>query len=73
MEDVVIFAARLRELRESRRISRRVASELCGFDAGAFRRYERGEREPSARALCAIAEEFGVSMDYLWGREENNF
>lgn len=65
------FSKRLRELREQRRLSRKVASELCGFASNAFRRYERGEMEPSARALQIMAEEFGVSMDYLWGNEEN--
>lgn len=70
MDEMEIFRARLRQLREGRRISRKVASELCGFGPGAFRRYERGEREPSARALGAIADEFDVSMDYLWGRSE---
>lgn len=65
-----IFSRRLQELRERRRLSRKVASELCGFYEHAFRRYERGEAIPSAEALCTMADEFGVSMDYLWGRAE---
>lgn len=65
-----IFSRRLQGLREQRQINRRVASELCGLNQGAFARYERGVREPSARALGAIADGFGVSMDYLWGRSE---
>ena len=64
------FSKRLRELREQRRLSRKVASELCGFHEHAFRRYERGEAIPSAEALSIMADEFGVSMDYLWGRAE---
>lgn len=66
-----VFSRRLQELRERRRLSRKVASELCGFYEHAFRRYERGEAMPSAEALCVMADEFGVSMDYLWGRSEN--
>ena len=64
------FSKRLRKLREQRRLSRKVASELCGFYEHAFRRYERGEAIPSAEALSIMADEFGVSMDYLWGRAE---
>lgn len=65
-----VFSRRLQHLREKRRINRIIASELCGLHPGAFGRYERGEREPTASALSAIADEFGVSMDYLWGRSE---
>lgn len=65
-----VFSERLRGLRESRKISRKTASELCGLTPGAFARYERGVRVPSARALNAIADGFEVSMDYLWGREK---
>ena len=65
-----IFSKRLRELREQRRLSRKVASELCGFYEHAFRRYERGEAIPSAEALSIMADEFGVSMDYLWKKKK---
>lgn len=71
MNEEETFAIRLQRIREKRRISRRVASELCGLEPGAFRRYEKSEREPTARTLAAIADEFGVSMDWLWGREKN--
>ena len=63
------FRNRLRHLRERKRISRRVLSELCGLGSDAIRRYERGEAEPTLHSLVAIAEFFGVSLDYLVGRE----
>lgn len=63
------FAQRLRKLRERRRISRRVLSELCGLHHDAIRRYELGEAEPPVDALIAIADFFEVSMDYLTGRQ----
>ena len=64
------FSKRLRELREQRRLSRKVASELCGFYEHAFRRYERGESIPSPEALSIMADELGVSMDHLLCRAE---
>lgn len=70
LDNMEVFSRRLQTLREKRGIKRAVASELCGFSPNAFRRYERGEMEPSARALQIMAEEFGVSMDYLWGISE---
>ncbi|MBQ2743441.1 MAG: helix-turn-helix transcriptional regulator, partial [Oscillospiraceae bacterium] len=41
-----VFRQRLQMLREKRRISRQVLSELCGLSSDAIRRYERGEAEP---------------------------
>lgn len=62
------FRQRLQSLREQRRISRIVLAELCGLHPDAIRRYERGECEPSLESLVAIAEFFGVTIDFLVGR-----
>lgn len=64
------FQERLQHLREQRRISRRVLSELCGLHPDAVRRYERGESQPTKDALIAIADFFEVSIDYLVGRSD---
>lgn len=64
------FRQRLQQLRERRRISRKVLSELCGLNSDAIRKYERGEREPTMRCLVAIADFFEVSVDYLVGRSD---
>lgn len=62
------FPVRLRRLREEKRVSRAIVSELCGLDRDAVRNYERGERVPTMDALVALADYFEVSMDYLTGR-----
>lgn len=62
------FRERLQQLREKKRISRKVLSELCGLNSDTVRRYERGEREPTLHSLVVIAEYFDVSIDYLVGR-----
>jgi len=64
------FPARLKRIREAKHESRKICSELCGLDKNAIGRYERGERSPNLRALLAIAEHFGVSVDYLVGRSD---
>ena len=64
------FRQRLQHLREKKRISRIVLSELCGLSSDAIRRYERGESEPTLHSLVAIAEHFEVSVDYLLGRTD---
>ena len=62
------FRQRLQQLREKKRISRKVLSELCGLNSDAVRRYERGDIEPTLSSLVAIADFFEVSVDYLSGR-----
>lgn len=64
------FPRRLRELRERRRISRRVLSELCGLSKNMITRYERGERQPGIAEAGNLADFFGVSLDFMCGRVE---
>ena len=66
-----VFPERLRRLRERRRVSRYVVSELCGWNRSAIRRYELGEREPGLKELVSIADYFEVSLDYLTGLTDN--
>lgn len=63
------FAIRLKRLRERRRISRRVLSELCGLSKNMIAIYEQGERKPRLDDAVQLADFFGVSLDYLVGRE----
>lgn len=64
------FPQRLKKLRERRRMSRGVLGELCGLSKSAISRYERGERIPSLTDAALLADYFGVSLDYLCGREK---
>lgn len=68
-----VFRQRLQRLREQRQISRKVLSELCGLNTDAVRRYERGEAEPTMSSAVALADELGVSVDYLLGLTECSY
>lgn len=72
MQERTAFAKRLQKLRERRGMSRYILSQLCGLSKNQIARYERGERAPTADALCELADIFGVSVDYLLGRDEEN-
>jgi len=67
---MVTFGQRLRELRNRRGLSQRELAEIIGVSKSSANMYERDEREPSFRTLGAIADFFGVSMDYLLGRAD---
>jgi len=64
------FPRRLRALRERKRLSRRVLSELCGLSKNSIARYERGERVPSLTDAEALADFFEISLDRLCGRKK---
>ena len=63
------FPARLRTLREGRRMSRKALSECCGLSKNIIGQYERGDREPTASSLIKIADFFEMSVDDLLGRK----
>ena len=64
------FPQRLRFLRERKQLSRRALAELCGLSKNMISMYERGEKIPSVEVLIILADFFGVTTDYLLGREK---
>ena len=64
------FPARLRKLREARRINAKALGELCGLSKNMIGQYEKGEKMPSAKSLMALADFLDVSIDYLLGRDK---
>jgi transcriptional regulator with XRE-family HTH domain len=64
-----LFAARLREARESRGLSQADLAEKTGFQPSAISHFENGRREPSFDTLKTMAEILGVTIDHLLGRD----
>ena len=62
---------RLKELREKRRLSQITLAMELNLSQNSISRYETGEREADYATLIAIADYFGVSVDYLLGRTDN--
>lgn len=65
-----ILAERLKALREGRRIYQKEMAELLGLSIRGYQCYEADESEPKLVTLAAIADYFGVSIDYLVGRTD---
>lgn len=64
------FSARLQKMRERRRISRSVMSELCGLSKSMISKYERGEKQPKLETLVVLSDFFDCSIDFLVGRTD---
>lgn len=61
------FATRLRELRTGAEISQAALAKELGIVKSTLGLYETGDTVPDARTLCAIANYFEVSSDWLLG------
>ncbi len=68
-----MFRIKLKELREKKGISQyRLADELK-LSQSAIGNWEAGKREPDFATIQRIADYFGVTVDYVLGREEMKF
>lgn len=61
------FSERLRELRKERGLKQREMAEICGLKLRGYQQYEYNESYPEVPGLVALADFFGVSLDYLHG------
>ena len=65
-----ILSERLLELRKSSGLTRQAVAEAVHIVVRTYQRYENSEREPTASVLVALADFYGVSIDYLTGRTD---
>lgn len=65
----MILGYRLRELRKQNNMSQEDLGKLLGVTKVSVSCYEKGMRVPSLEILQGMLDIFGVSADYLLGRE----
>lgn len=65
------FSNRLSNLRRGRKISMKELGEVISVSDEAVRLMEKAKRSPSFEVLCALADYFDVSLDYLVGRSDD--
>ena len=63
---------RLKKLRKERKISQLKLSFDLNINQNTVSRYENLEREADYETLIKFADYFGVSLDYLLGRTDEN-
>ena len=62
-----VLSERLKQLRLSHQKKQEELADLLGLSYSAYKRYEYGEREPTASTIVRMAQYFEVSADYLLG------
>ncbi|WP_277631362.1 helix-turn-helix domain-containing protein [Atopococcus tabaci] len=63
------FGARLQELRKQKKWTQKELGAMLGVTHVSVSGYESGNRFPDTETLAKIADIFGVSTDYLLGRD----
>jgi transcriptional regulator with XRE-family HTH domain len=62
---------RLRRLRKKRHFNAELLANSCGVKAGAYRRWERNETEPSVSQAIQLAQTYQMTIDeMLFGSDE---
>lgn len=56
---------RLRALRKQRRFNAELLATSCGVKAGAYRRWERNETEPSVSQAIQLAQVYQMTLDEM--------
>ncbi|QXF32717.1 hypothetical protein CE143_05705 [Photorhabdus luminescens] len=68
-EDMQLFAKRLKEAREARKMTQARLAELLNVDRRVYNRWERGASVPQLDAVVRIAQVLQSSLDALVGLE----
>ena len=61
---------RLRDLREDHDMTQKAVGEAINVPQRTYAYYESGERMVPPSVLCALADFYGVSVDYILGRTD---
>ena len=69
MDEKICFGQRLLELRKANQKSQAEIAQLLGITTSAYQNYENGRREAGYATIAKLADFYGVTTDYLLGRE----
>ena len=63
------LSERLKELRKSKKMTQKQMAEALQITLRQYQRYESGNQTTTLENLIKMADFFGVSLDYLIGRD----
>lgn len=65
-----MYGERLKQLRKERKVSQKELADYLGISVRGYQFYESEDNEPNIRMLIALADFYGVTIDFLVGRTE---
>ena len=66
-----MYLRRLRDLREDHDLTQAQVAAILNTKQTIYSRYERGFQNIPLEFLLALAEHYNVSLDYIFGRTDN--
>ncbi len=69
---MITVAERIIALRDEHELTRAEMAKRLGINKSSITRYENGEINPNLDMLIKISEQFGVSLDWLAGQDDEN-
>lgn len=66
-----MFSDELRKLRKQKKLNQTSLAEAVGMSQATVAAWENGTRKPDVETISFLADYFGVTVDYLMGREES--
>ena len=67
-----MYLKRLRDLREDHDLKQEDIASILGIQQTVYSRYERGFQNIPLEHLVKLADYYGVSIDYIFERENKN-
>ena len=60
---------KLKQLRKMKNLTQEQIAQIINSTTTCYNYYEKEKRQPSIETLCKLADFYGVSLDYLVGRQ----
>ena len=65
-----MYGERLKLLRKEKKVPQKELADLLGISIRGYQFYESEVNEPNVKVLTALADFYGVTIDYLVGRTD---
>lgn len=69
---MIVFHEHLKKMRKERNLTQKQVATAVGITERNYQLYEAGLQKPGFDSLIALADCFGVSLDYLVGRSHDS-
>ena len=71
-KEISYFYQKIRDIREDFDMTQKQVAEILNITTQQYQLYESGKREMPMHHFIALAEHYGVTIDYLVGRDKRN-
>ena len=71
-KEISFYYQKIRDIREDNDMNQQQVADILGITRQQYQLYESGKREMPMQHFITLAEHYGVTIDYLVGRDKRN-